>query len=74
MTVAKEISHCPFCREPIAVGAVRCKHCHADLGELKSKKPGPFDRLNTFRVGFLSGILFCLLMVLLVYFQFYAGD
>jgi hypothetical protein len=74
MSLAKESSRCPYCREPIAVGAVRCKHCHADLAGSGSKRKSPLDGLNTFRTGFLSGILFCLVITLLIYFQFFAGD
>ncbi len=74
MSLAKESSHCPYCREPIAVGAIRCKHCHADLAGSGPQKPSPLTGLNTFRTGFLTGILFSLVITLLVYFQFFAGD
>ena len=73
MSVAKTLDKCPFCREPINPGATRCKHCHADLkpGE---KTRSPFRKLNNFRAGFLSGVLFCLILTVLIYLQFYAGD
>jgi hypothetical protein len=73
MTVAKETVRCPFCREVIASGATRCKHCHADLSE-KRQKRSLLARYNTFRVGFLGGVLFTLILIVLIYYQFYAGN
>ncbi len=70
MSVAVAKEKCPYCKETIAHGAVRCKHCHADLGPAKKAKVSPFKRLDTFRTGFLAGIAFTLLLVLLVYLQF----
>ena len=72
MSLAKEIAKCPFCREPIAIGAIRCKHCHADLGG-KGKPPSFLKRLDTFRTGFLSGLLFMVILIVLAYYQFFAG-
>jgi hypothetical protein len=74
MSVALQTVRCPFCREPIAAGAVRCKHCQADLTGRVDKKKSSFAQLNTFRTGFLSGILFCLILAVLAYFQFFGGD
>lgn len=74
MTLAKETIRCPYCREPIVAGATRCKHCHADLTERKSAKKSWLGRVNTFRVGFLSGILFTIIVFWLVYLQFFSGD
>jgi hypothetical protein len=73
MSVAKTLDKCPFCREPIMPGAVRCKHCHADLKTVVSKR-SPLAGLNTFRTGFLGGIVFCLILAVLGYLQFYTGD
>ena len=70
MSVAAVKEKCPYCKESIAPGAVRCKHCHADLGAVKKAKPGMFKGLDTFRTGFLAGIAFTLLLVLLFYLQF----
>ena len=72
MSVVKEAVKCPFCKEPIAVGAVRCKHCHADLKPAQAKKP-LLSKYNNFRVGFLSGILFTIIIILLSYMHFYSG-
>ena len=74
MTVAKETRRCPYCRETIAATASRCKHCHADLDDMPRKRPAFLKKVNTFRIGFLCGILFTLLMTILIYFQFYAGE
>jgi len=73
MTVVKETIRCPFCREVIASDATRCKHCHADLSAQKKKRP-LFARYNTFRLGFLTGILFTLVLLFLIYYQFYGGN
>ena len=69
MSVARETIRCPFCKETILTGATRCKHCHADLGS-KRKRPSPLANLNTFRTGFLSGVLFALIVAVLLYYQF----
>lgn len=71
MSLVTETTRCPYCREKIAVGAIRCKHCHTDLKEKKTAKPSPFARYNTFRYGFWSGIIFCIITGLLLYFQIY---
>jgi hypothetical protein len=69
MSLAKETKRCPFCREVINVAAVRCKHCHADLTKQGKKKSGFFSRMNTFRTGFLSGILLSLIIAIVLFFQ-----
>jgi hypothetical protein len=74
MSLAKETTKCPFCKEPIAAGAIRCKHCHADLVKHDDKKASRFARLNTFRIGFLVGILFAIVIFVLGYFQFSGGE
>ena len=59
---------CPFCKEPIAASATRCKHCQADLeGSLGPKGETWFSKLNSFRVGFVCGVLFSLLLAILTY-------
>ena len=72
MSVAKPLKKCPFCREPIAADAVRCKHCQADLAGSVSQETrrSPLSRLNTFRAGFLSGLLFAVVMAVVVYIHF----
>ena len=74
VSLARETIRCPYCREVIAANATRCKHCHADLVDRGAKKKSLFAGLNTFRTGFLSGILFTLVIAALVYFQFFSGD
>jgi hypothetical protein len=74
MSVAQQTARCPYCREPIAVGAVRCKHCHADLAGGGRRRISRLAPLNTFRTGFLTGLLFSLILAVLVYFQFFAAD
>ena len=70
--VAKPLKKCPFCREPIAAEAVRCKHCQADLtGSAAPETPSPtFSRFNTFRVGFLAGLLFAAILAVIAYLHF----
>ena len=72
MAIAKEMTRCPLCKEPIIAGASRCRHCHADLAVTSSKKKSWFVKIDDFRHGFLTGILFTLILVVLAYFQFFA--
>jgi ribosomal protein L37AE/L43A len=71
MSVAKTMTVCPFCKEPIAVGATKCKHCQSDLTAAAKKKKSIFAKYNTFRFGFLTGILFTITLGILVYMQFF---
>ena len=73
MALAKVFIRCPYCKERIAADAVRCKHCHADLTAPKKKFQLSLKGMNNFRTGFLCGILFVLIVIVLVYYQFYAG-
>ncbi|HOP07839.1 MAG TPA: hypothetical protein PLF13_11185 [candidate division Zixibacteria bacterium] len=73
MVVVKQLTKCPFCLEPIAAGATRCKHCQADLSSNRKKKAFIY-KLNTFRTGFLTGVLFSLLLVIIIWFHFWSGD
>ncbi len=50
-------------------GATRCKHCQVDLAEAGRKKTR-LAKYQTFRVGFLSGFLFSLVLALLLYAHF----
>lgn len=67
MAVVKPLKKCPFCCEPIAADATRCKHCQADLTGNAKSKSGRWREYNNFRVGFLSGILFSILLALLIW-------
>ena len=74
MVVSKPMKKCPFCLEPIAVAASRCKHCQADLtGDKKTKSGSAFASINNFRVGFISGVLFALILAILAYGHFNWG-
>lgn len=33
MSIGEQTRPCPYCREIIIAGAIRCKHCHADLSD-----------------------------------------
>lgn len=35
-----DISACPFCKEEVKVGAIRCKHCYADIPPLRPDHGG----------------------------------
>ena len=74
MSLAKEIAKCPYCKEPIAAGAIRCKHCHADLVKRDDKKGSRLAKYDTFRIGFLCGIVFAIVIFVLGYIQFFWGD
>lgn len=70
MSLAKTTGVCPFCKETIAAGATRCKHCQSDLGAARKARKGLFAPYNTFRYGFLTGVVFTLILGVLAYFQF----
>ncbi|MFQ5499618.1 MAG: hypothetical protein ACE5FH_08090 [Candidatus Zixiibacteriota bacterium] len=72
MSVAKQKSKCPYCKETIAVGATKCKHCQSDLP--RKRKWFRLSRWNTFRIGFAVGVLFTLALSILAWIQFYAGE
>jgi hypothetical protein len=72
MSVLKESQKCPYCKETVAVGATICRYCHSEIKPAKSKRSF-FARYNTFRFGFLTGVLFALVLAILVYLQFYTN-
>jgi hypothetical protein len=74
MSIARTTEKCPYCKEPIISGAVRCKHCHADLKPVGEKKRSRLARLNTFRVGFISGLVFSIVLAILYYLQFHTSN
>ena len=65
MTISKEMTRCPYCKEPINAHASVCKHCHTDLAPLDKPQKSILARYNTFRFGFLTGILFSLILMIL---------
>ena len=69
MSVVKQTTVCPYCKEQIAAGATRCKHCQAELGKPEAKKSW-FAKYNTFRMGFLTGVLFTVVLIVLGYLTF----
>jgi hypothetical protein len=73
MTVAKPLTPCPYCREPIRAGATRCRYCHADLTSYHKAKKSFLSRYNDFRHGFLAGVLFVLVILVLIYLQFFVS-
>lgn len=72
MSVVKEIQKCPYCKEAIAPGAIKCKHCFSEISS--PQKASPFKKYNNFRLGFLVGILFLLVVELLIYIQFFSAN
>lgn len=73
MSVAKSLTACPYCKEPIAAGATKCKHCQSDLAAASKKKKSLFARYDTFRLGFVAGIVFTIVVGILIYIQFFKG-
>lgn len=71
MSVARMTRRCPFCKEAINAEASRCKHCQAEIPK-KSTRLSFLTHLNTFRTGFLTGILFSLILGLLGYFHYFS--
>ena len=71
MSVPKLMQKCPFCLEPIIAGATRCKNCQADLSSAAKRQKTWFSQYDFFRVGFLTGLLFGLIVAILIYGHFY---
>ena len=71
MSIAGQMDRCPFCREPILQGAKVCKHCHKDI---PPKKKQWLKRLDTFKFGFLMGMIFTALLVILAYIHIYQSE
>ncbi len=71
MSLAKQLQKCPFCLEPIMAGATRCKHCQADLATARDQKKLHLKKYQTFRTGFLAGMLFSLILATLVWAHLY---
>jgi len=69
MSLVSETVRCPYCREPIHPKATRCKHCQAEIVR-PPEKSAWVRRLDTFRNGFIAGIIFCLVLAVLAYLQF----
>lgn len=74
MSVAKQLQKCPFCLEPIMVGATRCKHCQTDLSASNGHKKSRLARYQTFRTGFLAGMLFSLILGTLAWAHIFWGE
>lgn len=69
MSVVKQTAVCPHCKEQIVAGATKCKHCRSELGKADSKK-SRLARYDTFRAGFLVGVLFTIVVIILGYLTF----
>ena len=61
---ARNVASCPFCKELIAKGAMRCPHCHADLKIPRKVKKQPF-MLSPFMVGFYTATALWLALIIL---------
>ena len=72
MSVARQTTVCPFCKESINATATRCRHCHSVLKPSRDVKKPLLANYNNFRVGFLSGVLFSLIIAVLFYLQFFS--
>lgn len=66
----KTTTKCPFCKEAIIEGALRCKHCHSDLTPTEKPRPRLVVKINTFRNGFIVGVVFTLTLVILAWKHF----
>jgi hypothetical protein len=61
---ARNVIECPFCKELVTRGALRCPHCHADLKVPKKMKKPPF-MLSSFMVGFYTATALWLFLIIL---------
>lgn len=66
---ARSVTECPFCRELVAKGAMRCPHCHADLKTPKKKKRPPIWR-GPFMLGFYMATVFWIAVIILIFWKF----
>ncbi|RKX25422.1 MAG: hypothetical protein DRP47_09850 [Candidatus Zixiibacteriota bacterium] len=65
MALLAQTDKCPFCKETITKGSTICKHCGSMIPP--PKKSTFIKMINTFRTGFLAGILFSILMYYLLF-------
>lgn len=72
MAVLETTRACPECRERIKIGATRCKYCGAEISPKKQAGRPLSKRVNNFRFGFITGVLFTAVLVVLIYYQFFA--
>lgn len=56
------------------VGATRCKHCQTDLSASNGHKKSRLARYQTFRTGFLAGMLFSLILGTLAWAHIFWGE
>jgi hypothetical protein len=61
---ARNVTECPFCKELVSRGAIRCPHCHANLKIPKKVKKTPFW-MSSFMVGFYTATLLWLFLIIL---------
>lgn len=61
---ARNVIACPFCRELVAKGAVRCPHCHSNLVVPRRKKKRPF-LFSQFMMGVYAATIFWLVLIIL---------
>ena len=59
--MARNVVECPFCKELVAKGAVRCRHCQADLKLPKKRRRRPFF-LHSFMLGMYAATIFWLII------------
>ena len=66
---ARNVMPCPFCRELIAKGAIRCRHCQADL-KLPLKKKKRSFWAGQFMFGFYTATLIWLAIIIMYLWKF----
>ena len=69
MSLATTTDRCPHCKEPVHREATRCKHCQGTIDRPRSRWARLKKKLNTFRTGFVSGVVFATILFVLLYFQ-----
>jgi len=60
---ARNVVTCPFCKELVSKGAMRCPHCHSNLVVPRKKKRRPFW-MGSFMLGFYAATVFWLLLII----------
>lgn len=63
---ARNVVTCPFCKELIARGAVRCPHCQSNLIVPRRRKRRPF-LIGNFMLGFYVATIIWILLIILYF-------
>lgn len=61
---ARNVVECPFCKELVSRGALRCPHCHANLKIPRKARRAPFW-ISPFMLGVYTASIFWVILIVL---------